>query len=178
MQTLTHCNAKVMVSTRTAVGQFKGQFKGASAFDRGTLWKRGLGKSRRRAHIVRRVRIHVGVGQRCGAIDVKAPALPGGSEWAPPSIGSMDASSGRVQGASTQKQRCCHRCCSLQSEPLRWMQQKRHRPASRESEAKLHRVGAMNEMPQNVQNASTHGLRRQHAHSSRSVQGSVQGSAG
>ena len=28
MQTLTYCNAKV-VSTRTAVGQFKGQFKGA-----------------------------------------------------------------------------------------------------------------------------------------------------
>ena len=28
MQTLTPCNAKIM-STRTAVGQFKGQFKGA-----------------------------------------------------------------------------------------------------------------------------------------------------
>ena len=31
------------------------------------------------------------------------------------SIGAMDESSGKVQDASTQKQRCCHGYCSLQS---------------------------------------------------------------
>ena len=47
----------------------------------------------------------------------------------------MDESSGNVAG--THHQRCCHGYCSLQSEPLR--RHGRHRPASRESEVKVHR---------------------------------------
>ena len=38
-------------------------------------WRNCLGKGRRRAHMFRFVRIHVGVGQRCRAIDVESPAL-------------------------------------------------------------------------------------------------------
>eukprot|EP00964_Phaeocystis_antarctica_P063008 scaffold37784_cov83-Phaeocystis_antarctica.AAC.2 len=38
-------------------------------------WRNCLGKGRRRAHIIRFVRIHVGVGQRCRAIDHYSPAL-------------------------------------------------------------------------------------------------------
>ena len=51
----------------------------------------------------------------------------------------MDESLGKVQDVSTHHKRCCHGCCSLQSEPLRWNRHRRHRPASRESEVKLHR---------------------------------------
>eukprot|EP00964_Phaeocystis_antarctica_P046108 scaffold26587_cov65-Phaeocystis_antarctica.AAC.1 len=39
-------------------------------------WRKCLGKRRRRAHISRIVRIHVGVGQRCRARDGESPALP------------------------------------------------------------------------------------------------------
>ena len=35
-----------------------------------------LGKGRRRAHISRGIRIHIGVGQRCRARDVESPTLP------------------------------------------------------------------------------------------------------
>ena len=58
-----------VTSTRTAVGQFKGQFNGR--------WRKHLGKGRRRAHKTRFVRIHVGVGQRCRALDVESSGLQG-----------------------------------------------------------------------------------------------------
>eukprot|EP00964_Phaeocystis_antarctica_P014591 scaffold8060_cov82-Phaeocystis_antarctica.AAC.1 len=38
-------------------------------------WRKCLGKGRRRAHRLRGVRIHVGVGQRCRAPDVESPAI-------------------------------------------------------------------------------------------------------
>ena len=56
------------------------------------------------------------------------------------------------------------------------MQHRRHRPASRTA-TRSSSIGEMEEMSQTVQNANTHKLRCQnheHAHSSRSVQGSVQ----
>ena len=40
-------------------------------------WRNCLGKGRRRAHICRFVRIHVGVGQRCRARDVESSTLQG-----------------------------------------------------------------------------------------------------
>ena len=39
-------------------------------------WMKCLGKGRRRAHMIRGVRIHIGVGQRCRARDVESPTLP------------------------------------------------------------------------------------------------------
>eukprot|EP00964_Phaeocystis_antarctica_P023625 scaffold13193_cov60-Phaeocystis_antarctica.AAC.3 len=121
MQTLTAwppCNAKV-VSTRTAVGQFKGlssrgrwmKVQGSSKYgthvacnvtvdvavihtccptdDQATTlqvararsetplrqWRKRQGRGRRRAHMSRVVGIHVGIGQRCRAIDVESPAI-------------------------------------------------------------------------------------------------------
>jgi len=55
------------------------------------------------------------------------------------SMGAMDASSGTVRDASTQKKRCCHGYCSLQSLPRRRKLHRRHHPASRESKVSLHR---------------------------------------
>ena len=46
------------------------------------------------------VRIHVGVGQRCRALDVESPALPAASARSA-SIGAMEEMSGKVQNAST-----------------------------------------------------------------------------
>ena len=67
MQALTFCDGKFM-STRTAAGQFKGQFKGA-------MEDMSIGKGTRLAYISRFVRIHVGVGQRGRANDVESSAL-------------------------------------------------------------------------------------------------------
>ena len=61
-----------------------------------------LGKGRRRAHISRFVRIHVGVGQRCRAIDGDSPALQAKKRNALRSIGAMDEMTNRrVQNART-----------------------------------------------------------------------------
>ena len=60
------------------------------------------------------VRIHVGVNQRCRALDVDPPTLPA-ARITSVSIGAMDESSGEVQDANTRNQRCCHGYCSLQS---------------------------------------------------------------
>jgi hypothetical protein len=70
-------------------------------------------------------------------IDIDATALRAArARSSSTSIGAMDESSGKVQNASTHNKRCCHGCCSLQSLPLR--RHGRHRPASRESEVKVH----------------------------------------
>ena len=93
---LTNCDAEIK-STRTTDGQFKGQFSGAmehytwvrfaaklTACHRTHIakvsipvgrWRTCLGKGRRQTHILRFVRIHVGVGQRCDALNVEPPAL-------------------------------------------------------------------------------------------------------
>ena len=63
-------------------GLRKGQFKRAST------------------HVACRVRIHVGVGQRCRAIDVESPALPTVRARSA-SIGAMDDMSQKVQNANT-----------------------------------------------------------------------------
>jgi hypothetical protein len=42
----------------------------------GAVEERSIGKGRRRAHIIRSVRIHVGVGQVCRATDAEPPTLP------------------------------------------------------------------------------------------------------
>jgi hypothetical protein len=93
------------------------------------------------------------------------------------SIGAMDASSGKVQKAST------HPACKVR---IHVGVNQRYRaldvdpptlPAARTTSVS---IGAMDELSQKVQNASTHILRRQiheHAHSSRSVQGSFQGAS-
>ena len=55
-----------------------------------------LGKGRRRAHISRGIRIHIGVGQRCRARDVESPTLPAKRTSAFRFKGAMEESSGRV----------------------------------------------------------------------------------
>jgi hypothetical protein len=94
------------------------------------------------------------------------------------STGAMDASSGKVQKAST------HPACGVR---IHVGVNQRYRaldvdpptlPAARTTSVS---IGAMKEMSRKVQNASSHILRRQnheHAHSSQSVQGPVQGSDG
>ena len=67
MQTLTDCDAKI-ASTRTATGQSKGQFKGALDTTSRTVQQAST-------HIFSLIVVHVGVDQRCRAIQEKSPAL-------------------------------------------------------------------------------------------------------
>ena len=88
----------------------------------------------------------------CHSVDMDATALRA-VRVRSSSIGAMEEMSGKVQNASS------------------------HRSILRTHKAHGQFSGAMEEMPQTVQNANTHILRSQnheHAHSSRSVQGSVQ----
>ena len=92
MQALTGCNANVM-STRTTVGQFKCQFKGAMEEMRQKVQNAST-------HILRRknTSTHTTAGQCKGQ-----------------SKGAMDESSGQGQKASTRKKPCCHGYRSLQN---------------------------------------------------------------
>ena len=76
MQTLTGCDAKV-VSTRTAVGQFKGQFKGASS-RASSRWMKVQGKFKMQAHPISVVVMDIAafkVSHSAGITDIDATAL-------------------------------------------------------------------------------------------------------
>jgi hypothetical protein len=123
------------------------------------------------------VRIHVGVGQRCRALDVESPARRGCSVRIHVGVGqrcrAVDVESPARRGCSVRihvgvGQRC--RAVDVES------------PALPAASARSATIGApMEEMSGKVQNASTHMLRRQsneHVHNSRSVQVPVQGRDG
>ena len=124
-------------------------------------WRTCLGKGRRRAHISRFVRIHVGVGQCCRAVDVESRALQAKNR-------KRDIPSGRWR-------KCLGR---FKMQALTYCNAKVMSTRATAGQFKGQFKGAMEEMPQTVQNANTHILQRQnheHAHSSRSVQGSSMG---
>jgi hypothetical protein len=100
MQALTLCGAKV-VSTRTAVGQFKGKFKGEF---KGAMEEMSQKVQNSSTHILRR----------------KNHEHVHSSRSVQGSVQGGDGCKFRaVQDASTPDQLCCHGCCSLQSELLR-----------------------------------------------------------
>ena len=95
------------------------------------------------------------------------------------SIGAMDEMSGKVQNVSTHMLRRQIRVDIGVGQRRR--AQNEESPALPAARARSASIGAMDEMSEKVQHANTHILRHQdheHAHSSRSVQGSVQGGNG
>ena len=121
-------------------------------------WKKGPGRFKKQAHICCLVLVHIRVDQRRFASSVNNDTTTLRATRAKSSsIGAMER---YMRGFDLAHNSRCPATTHHNSE---------------------HTSGAMEEMSERVQNASTHALRRrihEHAHSSRSVQRSVQGGNG
>jgi hypothetical protein len=76
------------------------------------------GEFKMQAHLIISVVVDIAAFKVCHSvgIDKDATALRAATaRSSSTSIGALDESSGKVQDASAQNQRCCHGCCSLQS---------------------------------------------------------------
>ena len=128
MQALTHWDASI-TSTRTAVGQFKGQFKGGNG---GNVTEGSKCKHSHPARPKSRARAQQSVSSRASSVGLwrnchrrfKMQTLTycDGAEVTSTRTtvgqfkGAMDESAGKDQDANTlYKSRCCRGCCSLQS---------------------------------------------------------------
>ena len=123
-----------------------------------------LGTGRKWAHLRCLIRVHVGVGQCCRAPDVESPALQ---------------AKNRARNVPLGQWRTCQGGFKMQT--LTFCNAKITSTRTAVGQFKGQFNGAMEEMRQKVQNASTHPLRRhrhEHTHNSWSVQGPVQGGDG
>jgi len=179
MQALTYCDAKVM-STRTATGQFKVSSRGR--------WMKVQGRFKMQAltycdAIVMSTRITAGQfkGQFMGAMDEMSRKVQ--SAKAHSNLRTRKAAlrqfSGAMEEMSQKVQGRWRKCLGrFKMQALTHWDAKITSTCTAVGQFKGQFKGAMEDMSGKVQNANTHILRRQnheHAHSSRSVQGSSMG---
>jgi hypothetical protein len=153
MQTLTCCDGAEVTSTRTTVGQFKGALVELS------------GKVQKASTHSLSSKIHEHARSTAATVSSRG-------QWNVTCVGSIRRKTHIAAVSSVVMDIAAFKVCHSFNIDATALRAARTRSST---------IGAMDEMSQKVQNASTHPLGRkhhEHAHSSWSVQGSVQGGDG